>query len=252
MARWIRSSPLAAYFVLAYGLTWPLAVLVKISLSFGLLGLFGPAVAALIVVYVCDGRPGVAALLDKVRLWRVGALWYLLVLALPLAVSGVVALIAMALGLATGIRWTPIGPLSLLLFVLVVGEEIGWRGFALPRMIDRFGIGWASLLLGLLWGFWHFPTFFLKGAAQAEVPIVAYIAFTTALSGAFAWVWLHTRGSVLIATLLHGAVNAVGFTAVELSATNRMWLSAGVWAVFAILLLALGQERRVAPSSPAP
>jgi len=244
MARWIRSSPLLAYFVLAYGLTWPLAVLVRISLAFGLLGLFGPAAAAMIVAYVRDGRAGVAALLASVRLWRVGAVWYLIVVALPLAVSGVVGLIAVALDLATGIQWTPIGPLSLLLFVLVVGEEIGWRGFALPRMIERFGVGRASLMLGLLWGFWHFPTFFLKGAAQAEVPIVAYIAFTTALSGAFTWIWVHTRGSVLIATLLHGAVNAVGFTAVGLSASNRMWLSAGIWAVFAMLLLALGQERR--------
>lgn len=249
MRAWVRREPLFVFFVLAYALTWPLAFLVRVSLGFGLLGLFGPAAAALIVAAICDGRPGVTGLLAKVGLWRVSPVWYLLAFALPLAVSGIVALVAMALGYATGIQWTPIGPLSAMLFVLVVGEELGWRGFALPRMIARFGIGRASLLLGLLWGLWHLPTFF-PGAPQAGVPLTAYVGFTTALSGVFAWVWLHTRGSVLLATILHGAVNAVGFTAVGLAPAPRMWLNAGVWAVAALVLLALGQERR--QNAPAP
>jgi hypothetical protein len=163
--------------------------------------------------------------------------------ALPIAVSGVVALGARSLGLSTGIEWTKIGPINLVIFVLVVGEEIGWRGFALPRMIEKFGVGRASLFLGLLWGMWHFPTFFIKGVTQSEVPILVYLAYTTALCGAFTWIWLHTRGSVLLATLFHGAVNTVGFTAVGLPAPQRMWLTAGAWALGSIVLLALGQER---------
>ena len=122
-----------------------LAALVTVSLSFGLLGLFGPAVAAIIVARVCDGPAGVSALLSKVRLWRVSPIWYVVVFALPLAVSGVVALAARSLWLASGIEWTRIGPINLVIFVLVVGEEIGWRGFALPRMIEKFGVGyWNS------------------------------------------------------------------------------------------------------------
>lgn len=244
MTRWIRANPLLAFFVLAYALTWPLAALVAISLSFGLLGLFGPAAAAIIVAWVCEGRAGVTGLLAKVRLWRVAPAWYAIAVLVPIAVSGVVASTAVSLGWATSIHWTPFTPLTLVLFVLVVGEEIGWRGFALPRMIARFGVGRASLFLGLLWGFWHFPTFFLAGASQSEVPIAVYIAFTTALSGAFTWLWVNTQGSVLLATLLHGAVNAFGFTAEGLAAPQRMWLTAGAWAVCSLVLLALGQERR--------
>ena len=246
----IRSAPLVAFFVLAYGLTWPLAALVKISLAFGLLGLFGPAAAAIIVARVCDGRAGVSDLWAKVRIWRVAPVWYGIVFLLPLAVSGAVALTARALGLASAIELSPIGPLNLVIFVLVIGEEIGWRGFALPRLINRFGVGRAALLLGLLWGLWHFPTFFIKGAPQSEVPIASYLAYTTALSGAFTWIWLHTRGSVLLATLFHGAVNTVGFTAVGLAPPERMWLTAGAWSLCVILLLALGQERTATAQAP--
>ena len=246
----VRAAPLPAFFLLAYAITWPLAALTPVSLAFGLLALFGPAVAAFVVARIVDGPAGVAELLARIRLWRIGVGWYLLVFLIPLAVSGVVSLVALTFGFASRAHFTAIAPLSILIFVLVVGEEIGWRGFALPRLLARFGPGRASLILGVLWGFWHFPTFFIAGAPQAEVPIVAYIAYTTALSGAFTWVWLRTRGSVLLATLLHGAVNAVGFTAVGLPAANRMWLTAGAWAVAALLLLALGQERRATARSP--
>lgn len=252
LAERIRASPLAAFFLLAYALTWPLAALTGINLGFGLLGLFGPAAAAIIVARASQGAVGVSSLLEKVRIWRVAPVWYAIAFLLPLAVSGVVSLIALAVGRATSVHLSPLSPIGLVLFVLVLGEELGWRGFALPRMIERFGVGRASLLLGLLWGFWHFPTFFLKGAPQAEVPIIAYVAYTTALAGAFTWIWVHTRGSVLLATLFHGAVNLIGFTASGLAAGDRMWLTAGVWAAAAILLLALGQERRTPVPSPIP
>lgn len=247
-----RARPLAAFFLLAYVLTWPLAALTPINLGFALLSLFGPAAAAIIVGHAIAGKAGVSELLAKVRIWRIAPVWYLIVFLLPVAVSGVVSLAAVAMGRATGVHLTPLTPVGLVLFVLVLGEELGWRGFALPRMIERFGVGRASLLLGLLWGCWHLPTFFINGAPQAEVPIVAYIAYTTALAGAFTWIWLHTSGSVLLATLFHGAVNLIGFTATGLTPGDRMWLTAGVWSLASILLLALGQERRAPVPSTSP
>jgi membrane protease YdiL (CAAX protease family) len=250
LAERIGGRPLPAFFLLAFAITWPLALLTPVSLAFALLSLFGPAAAALIVARAAEGRAGVSALLAKVRDWRMSPVWYAVVFLLPLAVSGAVSLVALALGRATSVHLTPLSPIGLVLFVLVLGEELGWRGFALPRLIERFGIGRATLVLGLLWGFWHFPTFFLKGAPQSEVPIMAYLAYTTALAGAFTWIWLHTRGSVFIATLFHGAVNMIGFTAVGLAPGEKMWLTAGAWSVAAILLLALGQERRAPLSSP--
>jgi membrane protease YdiL (CAAX protease family) len=248
----IRASPLAAFFLLAYALTWPLAALTPVNLGFALLSLFGPAAAAIIVSHALGGKAGVSGLLASVGIWRVAPVWYLIVFLLPLAVSGVVSLVAVATGRATGVHLTSLSPVGLVLFVLVLGEELGWRGFALPRMIERFGVGRASLLLGLLWGCWHFPTFFIKGAPQAEVSIVAYLGYTTALAGAFTWIWLHTGGSVLLATIFHGAVNLIGFTATGLAPGDRMWLTAGAWALAAILLLALGQERRAPMPAPMP
>jgi membrane protease YdiL (CAAX protease family) len=248
----IRARPLPAFFLLACAVTWPLAALTPLHLGFALLGLFGPAAAGLIVARATDGRAGVSALLARVGEWRVSPVWYAVVFLLPLAVSGVVSYVALALGRATSVHLTPFNPIGLVVFVLVLGEELGWRGFALPRLIERFGVGRATLVLGVLWGLWHLPTFFLDGAPQSEVPILAYVAYTTALAGAFTWIWLHTRGSVLLATLFHGAVNLIGFTAVGLPPGDRMWLTAGVWSLAAILLLALGQERRATLPTPIP
>src|SRR5262245_26710707 len=122
----IRTSPLGAFFFLACAFTWPLAGLTALNLGFGLLALFGPAAAALIVARTVDGKPGTTALRQKVRLWRVAPIWYAIVFLLPLAVSGVVSLLALALGRATSAHLTPINPIGLVLFVLVLGEELGW------------------------------------------------------------------------------------------------------------------------------
>ena len=236
----------AAFFILAYALTWPLAVLVKISLSFGLLGLFGPD----------GGRADRRARLRRTRracrpCWPrcgSGGSHRLVPPGVRPAARGLgrgEPRSRWRSGLATDIGWTPIGPLSLVLFVLVVGEEIGWRGFALPRMIDRFGVGRASLLLGLLWGFWHFPTFFLKGATQAEVPIVAYIAFTTALSRRVHLGLAPHPGQRADRDAVPRRGEHRGFHRGRTDPGRTGCGSApGVWAVFAIFLLALGQERR--------
>src|SRR3712207_6537622 len=91
-----------------------------------------------------------------------------------------------------------------------MGEELGWRGYALPRLLARRSALAASLILGLLWGLWHLPTFYVLGAPQHGLPISAFLLLTMAYSVLFTWIYLHTRGSVLIATLFHSAINLPG------------------------------------------
>ena len=84
----------------------------------------------------------------------------------------------------------------------MVGEELGWRGYALPRLLERFSPLVASLILGVIWWLWHLPTFFIAGTPQFRQPVVAFLIMTTAYSILMTWIFLHTHGSVLIATLV--------------------------------------------------
>ena len=87
------------------------------------------------------------------------------------------------------------------------GEELGWRGFALPRLATRFGLRTASFLLGVLWAGWHLPLFFILGGDTVGQSFPLYVLQVTALSVAFAWLYARTRGSLLLTMLLHAAVN---------------------------------------------
>ena len=97
----------------------------------------------------------------------------------------------------------------------------------------------ASLILGALWGAWHLPTFFVPGAPQHGLPFSAFVLLTIAYSVLFTWVYLHTRGSVLIATLLHGAINlSQGLFLGGIDPAREYWLLAAVYGVATLTLLA--------------
>jgi membrane protease YdiL (CAAX protease family) len=167
----MRKHPLIAFFVLAYLLTWWIYPLLKFSPLLGIFGLFGPAIAAIIMAAVTDGKSGVKALLRRVVLWRVGLPWYVIALGLPTILSLATAALAYLVGATEFIRVGALAPIELVLFVLVVGEELGWRGYALPRLLEKRSALTASLILGVLWGLWHLPTFLvpaLSGLRAAD------------------------------------------------------------------------------------
>jgi membrane protease YdiL (CAAX protease family) len=87
------------------------------------------------------------------------------------------------------------------------GEEIGWRGFALPRLAVRMGFARASLVLGIVWAGWHLPQFFLAGADTYRQSFPIWAVEVVAISVALAWLYSHTSGSLLLTMLLHSAIN---------------------------------------------
>lgn len=89
-----------------------------------------------------------------------------------------------------------------------LGEEFGWRGYALPVLQERYSWRVASLVLGMVWGAWHLPLFYRADTAQSHIPVGLFMASTVALSVLFAWLFNHTGGSVLPALVLHTAINA--------------------------------------------
>jgi uncharacterized protein len=249
----VRKHPLIAFFVLAYLLTWWIYPLLRFSPLLGIFGLFGPALAAIIMAAVTEGKPGVKALLRRTVLWRVGVPWYVIALGLPILLSLATAALAYLVGASEFIRVGALAPIELVLFVLIVGEELGWRGYALPKLLEKRSPLIASLILGVLWGLWHVPTFVIPGTPQYGLPATAFMLLTIEYSILMTWVFLHTQGSVLIATLFHGAINlSQGALVGTLDGATRYWLLCivyGVAAIIAAIALARNtQRKRVAAS----
>ena len=192
----MRSRPLVAFFVLTFAITWGLggcfalfpaqfeALFGEISNTNPLffVAVYAPSVSALIVTAYTGGISGLRELLNRLLRWRVGLRWYLTVfLGVPLLLLGSAALSAWFSG-----KSLEFGPKDwrLALYALLIplvtdpgplGEELGWRGFALPRLLERWSALSASLILGLIWGLWHLPAFFFSGLPQSQFSLPAFL-----------------------------------------------------------------------------
>jgi membrane protease YdiL (CAAX protease family) len=179
-----------------------------LSLVFLLIGTITPAIIALLLESRASGVP---ALLERVVQWRVPVQWYVFAIGYMLATKLCAALIHRA---AWGV-WPRFGNEAWPLIVVAIlfstpvqaGEELGWRGYALPRLAQQIGYARGSLLLGVVWGLWHLPLFFIPGVDNYGQSFGVFVLGTTALSVAVAWLYMHTNGSLLLTMLMHSAVN---------------------------------------------
>lgn len=234
--------PIVLFFALACLLTWALLPLARISIAFSLLALCGPAAAAVITATLWR-REELAGLWRRTTLWRVGGRWYLLALLLPILVSGVRSGIEYVLGVPGPIGFQPISVLNLIVFALIAGEEIGWRGLALPHLANRVGWPRASFIIGILWAVWHLPLFHMAGMPQYGSPFLPYVGYTIALSVILGVLTLNTAGSVVIATLFHGAVNTFGIVNAGTGLELRGWSNAVCYGLAACVVAALAAKR---------
>jgi membrane protease YdiL (CAAX protease family) len=215
----------------------------------------GPFLAAFVMTGATEGREGVGRFLRRFVLWRVGLRWYLFVLV------GVPALFVLSLIVLPGVLGSFQGlgallpPLSLLGWFVyaffpggALGEEPGWRGFALPRLQALHGPLLGSLILGPLWGLWHLPLFFTPWNELTARNVVGYALTTTCLAIMYTWVFNNTKGSILIAVLLHATFNwttvAVGplFPAPIFEDYGLLTILGG-FGTFAVVLVALTRGR---------
>jgi uncharacterized protein len=232
----MRAHPLFFFFLLAYLFSWIMIIPFILAqwhlipgdwtLAFTLNAFAGPFLSAYIMSRVTGGKDAVRKLFrSSIFQWREGWLWYAFVLlGIPaLWILGIIVLPG-ALASFTGVPTAtiisyPLSYIPILLFGGPLGEEPGWRGFALPRMQARWGALKGTLLLGVLWTFWHLPHFLTiaqrggPGVDYARLMLVNLPIFFGALmclTIIMSWVYNHTHGSLWMALLLHASINAFG------------------------------------------
>jgi len=183
-----------------------------------LLGGFSPSIAGTIMAWRVQGRDGLRDLWKRFVRFRLGGAWYLAILGLPLLVRGLQAMV-FALGGGTFVKppfvAQPLSLIGLTVMMFLFGpfsEEFGWRGFALDRLLTRWNALISSLILGVLWAFWHLPLFFIPGTAQQQMgnPVPMFTGFAVevvAMSVLFTWVYVNTARSIWGAILFHMLLN---------------------------------------------
>lgn len=228
----IEKHPVLSFIVIAFGWTWLLAALIRQSMAFPLLALFGPCVAAIVVLYASRGRASVAQIGGKFYLSRALVPWGILAALLPLLLLVPLWLLQKWCWGATGFEVSGFSLLSLVLAVLIVGEEIGWRGFLLPYLLQRYPPLTSSLIVGLVWAVWHLPNFLLPDYPHYGLPLLAFVVMTLAFSVLFTWFYLNTAGSLVIAVIFHAALNLFSLVGVEPS--RQYWLKAFVYTAAAL------------------
>lgn len=225
----VARHPLVFFFLLAFVFTWGYFWLflapLKLPRTVFVLGGFGPAAAAFIVLALTSGTRGVLALLRSMVHWRAGLQWYLL-LVVGLPILNLLAFLVVPGNLADfhapGSHFVMLY-LKEIAFSITIGvaplwEEVGWRGFALPRLQRLCGPVVGSVILGVLWGVWHLPFFF--GPFSQTRPDIGFLSQSAALAGftigltglsvLMTWVLNHCAGSTLMAILAHAAFDSSG------------------------------------------
>ena len=243
--------PTSTFFVLTFLITWGVwvpRILAPngIAGTLALLGTYGPAIAAVITAALTGNLRDLGARLVR---WRVGWQWYAVVLLGPAAFYAVLLALDVALGSSDDLLQPNVfrvvsGVLPFFVVLLLtdgLGEETGWRGFALPRMLGRTGPLPASLFLGVVWATWHLPLFWTVGNPNYGDSFLIMLVSLPAMSVLYTWLFQHTAGSALIAILLHASASwwylvAVSATAAEtvrsdLAGLLLKWLLAGLVAL---------------------
>ena len=221
----IKKHPALALFLVAlmFGPALVAPVLAGwLSPKFLQLGALSASLAGFVLAAIEGGKPSVRELLSRARIWKVGARWWLAALLLPLAPTiGAIYLAAaytnVPVNLSTVGPWYSVIPSLLILITFAgLGEEFGWRGFALPRLRPRHSALTSTLIIGGFHAMWHFPLFLIQGevyhgyAEQLGLlpAFFGYAIFVIALAFQLSWIFLNTGGSVLMAAVYHGACNA--------------------------------------------
>ncbi len=259
LAAWTRRHRLTVFFGLAFTLSWWAWPFYAAGISPTPFFACGPLLAALAVIAVTDGRAGYRDLFARLTRWRVGWVWWVVAIATPLAVLGAAVAAnvtiwgAPAPDLGT-VAWADIGLFAAVRFVNPldgpIGEEPGWRAYALPRLQEKWSPLRAGTTLGVVVALWHLPL--VTSGMLAPFGLVVTFAITLV----YVWLVNRTGGSALMAVVFHVAQGAVGYAALGFTgadADRLDWLTGTLWCVIAAVVVTADRAAwRPAPASAVP
>ena len=269
-----RRHPLVAFVGLTYAISWAIwfsliasstGIATPAGWVLNALAIAGPSIAAIVVAIVLGGT-SLGDLLSGLSLARMSTRWVVTALALPLVMVAVAIVIAVVLTGTVAPTFSAalagivaVEFVRILIFGGPLGEEIGWRGFALPRLQATRTAFDASVVLGVIWGLWHIPLYFVPDTGQFETlragtdpafGIGGFVGWTIGLSVLFTWLFNQTRGSLLVVMLFHAAVNLAVFLPAQLGSTGLVSLLnvAVTWIVALIVTARFGRATLAASS----
>jgi hypothetical protein len=255
----VKRHPLITFFVLAYALSYGFVPIESVGFMPG-----GPLIAALIVIPLTQGLSGLKRLGLRMIRWRVRWYWYVVAIGLPLAVVSVTVGLNVALG-ASAPSFASYGSFTTILMIFAIrmvnpadgalGEEPGWRGFALPGLQ---GSGYSplvsTLILGVLVTGWHLgPLLFLEEGGLEPFMLVGFLLGTMAVTFWYTWMFNRTGGSVLITLVSHavqGTITIGGLWSVGADFARANLILGVVSAAVAIGLVVFDWKAWRAPAAP--
>ena len=282
IAALIKRRPVLTYFVLTLLISW--SSLLLIIGPGGFIGatevpaeqtpilifamLLGPTIAGLLMTGLIHGRQGFGEFFARLRLWRVGVVWYLIaILTAPLLVAVTSLVLSSSSPAYIPVIVTSGDKVTLIVFGLIAGavvgifEEIGWTGFAIPGLRQRHGILATGLTVGLVWGLWHLPLFASSARTSRSIPAVLTLAvmlFTFLPAFRVLMVWVYDRtGSLIVAMLMHLGQTATAFilaipATADQTVVHDLLYAVGLWVFIAVIALTdRGQLRAGAQARPA-
>lgn len=245
---------LAPFFAIAFGLAWGILALLiffpgQTEAVFGpmgytnplfILAVYSPAIAGILLVWRHCGARGLGSYFRRLTLWRMPIAWWIfLAIGIPIAFYMGAAIKGTITDPFPFSPWY--GVLPALATALFIGplEELGWRGVALPLLQRRFAPLWSSLILGMIWGLWHFPAFFLSGSPQSAWSFGPYFIGVLSITVILTAMFNAAQGSLLIAALYHLQMN------------NPVWPDAQPWdtlvfAITAVIIVLLNRRTMLA------
>lgn len=202
-----------------------------------------PACMAIGLTALSKGGSGVRSLLGKLGQWRIRPKWLLIALLVALGIRLSMSVVALWLGLIPAIQVRPVSAGQLLLLALVfllsaIPEELGWRGYALPRLLTHHSALTASLLIGAVWGSLHLALLLPGMMNEGALPLPTVLALVGG-SVVFTWLYVNSGGSIVLTTIFHGAQSFFVVVNEGIAPGQQMWLLAGVYLAVALVILAL-------------
>lgn len=268
MLNWIKRNSIVSYFIIAYVVSWSFEIPLALSYQ-GIISAhipmwlhyfvaLGPLSAALMMTSLTEGESGIRNLIARLFKWRVNVRYYIFAILIPM---GMFVLACLCNRIFTG-NWadltllgqvdylpylTPVGALGIWFLTFGLGEETGWRGFALPHLQKTHSAATSTLILGTLWACWHLPMFFYRDT-YIQMGIMGFPMLAISLLFAamiFTWLYNSTNGSLFIVIIFHAVFN-------WLTSNEAGGSFAGIMLSIAVILWALYIPRRYGVENAAP